>query len=282
MADWSRKEVDAIVADYFAMLRAYVAGETVNKSAHRRALLELLPGRNASSIEFKHANITAALNDLGVPGIDGYKPRGNYQSLLLEVASEKLRADGELALLLENSVTAEASAPAKMAAFSPWEDPPVRAEKILLDRLRESDPRRTTRITHVDYLGREAQNASLGRQGELFVLDLEQRRLWQAGKNRLAGRVEHVAASGDGHGYDIRSYETDGRERLIEVKNTAFSKTTPFFVTRNELEVSRARANEYHLYRVFKFRTTPKLFSLNGALDKVCELDPVQFSGRVA
>src|SRR6185369_12997206 len=49
---------------------------------HRRSLAPNLAGRSDGSIEFKHANISAVLTGLGLPYIEGYKPRGNYQSLL--------------------------------------------------------------------------------------------------------------------------------------------------------------------------------------------------------
>jgi hypothetical protein len=34
--DWTRTEVEAIVADYFAMLTDELRGEEVNKAAHNR------------------------------------------------------------------------------------------------------------------------------------------------------------------------------------------------------------------------------------------------------
>ena len=45
----------------------------------------------------------------------------------------------------------------------------------------------------VDYLRQEAANASLGAAGELFVLEFERARLLAVGKDRLAGKVEHVS-----------------------------------------------------------------------------------------
>ncbi|MBU0464027.1 MAG: DUF3883 domain-containing protein [Proteobacteria bacterium] len=56
---------------------------------------------------------------------------------------------------------------------------------------------------------------------------------------------------------------------------------TPFFVTKNELGFSTKNSSYYNLYRVFSFRKTPKLFMLQGRLDKVCTLDAVQFRARV-
>jgi Protein NO VEIN, C-terminal len=40
-----------------------------------------------------------------------------------------------------------------------------------------------------------------------------------------------------------------GRERLVEVKTTAYGRETPFFVTRNEVEVSGKQDDQYFLYR---------------------------------
>lgn len=80
--DWSEEEVLATVEDYFDMLRAEAAGEPYNKSEHNRALRQLLNGRSKSSVELKHQNISAVLDALGLPYINGYKPRGNSQLLL--------------------------------------------------------------------------------------------------------------------------------------------------------------------------------------------------------
>lgn len=85
--DWSREEVEATVADYLAMLASELAGVHYNKAAQRRELAKLLDNRSEQAIEFKHANISAVLIDLGFPYIPGYKPRSNYQQLLYEVVS---------------------------------------------------------------------------------------------------------------------------------------------------------------------------------------------------
>ena len=125
---------------------------------------------------------------------------------------------------------------------------------------------------------REAQNSSLGLAGEKFALDVEHRRLWEAGERRLAERIEHVSLTrGDGLGYDIHSFELDGRDRVIEVKTTSFGAMTPFFASSREVAVSEERAPEFKLYRVFKFRDAPRMFVLSGALRETCVLDAVQY-----
>ncbi len=86
---------------------------------------------------------------------------------------------------------------------------------------------------------------------------------------------------GDGLGYDIESFNGDGSPRLIEVKTTGSGKHFPFYVTANEVRVSRDHAPRYHLYRVFDFARAPRLYQLNGALDDVCRLEASTFVARV-
>lgn len=109
----------------------------------------------------------------------------------------------------------------------------------------------------------------------------EHRRRLGAGK--LAGKIEHTAKTrGDAEGYDILSFEASGRERLIEVKTTKYGRETPFFVSGNELRVSEDCAALYHLYRLFAFRDSPRLFTLPGALSRTCKLEPRSFIATVA
>ena len=70
--DWGADELDAIVADYFAMLALERAGQAYVKS-HRAAALMAEVGRTHRSVEFKHMNISAALTRLGVPSIRGHR-----------------------------------------------------------------------------------------------------------------------------------------------------------------------------------------------------------------
>ena len=66
-------------------------------------------------------------------------------------------------------------------------------------------------------LQRAAEN---GRLGEEYVFASEQTRLQRARRPDLAEQVQWVHRDSVSEGYDILSYETDGRERRIEVKAT--------------------------------------------------------------
>ena len=135
----------------------------------------------------------------------------------------------------------------------------------------------------VNYLELEARNSALGLAGEQFILAYEKARLIAADREALALRIEHVSKEvGDAEGFDIRSFDASGADRLIEVKTTKHGRDTPFFVSRNEVRVSQSRSEQYHLYRLFEFKVDPRLFMLRGALSSTCTLDPTNFIATVA
>lgn len=274
--DWSRQEVEAAVADYLHMLTQELAGQTYNKTTHRKALAAKLNSRSDGSIERKHQNISAVLIELGCPYISGYKPLPNYQRLLFEVVSAHLAQDkafdraalgaveqqfvpllgGDLVHLLEE--------PPKLELHA--DRPAYRAARIAVQR---------------DYIAREAANRSLGEAGESLAVAYERDRLRRAGQRRLSERVEHVARDkGDGLGYDVLSYEVSGEPRFIEVKTTTFGKNTPFYISRNEVEFSDEAGSQFRLYRIFEFRRQPRMFALEGPVKNKCVLDPLTYIAR--
>jgi len=268
--DWSAEEVELIVADYLQMLTLELTGQAFSKAAHRRQLQAKLSDRSEASIEFKHRNISAILIELDFPYIAGYKPSSHYQALLTTVVSAQIRQSRVLDDAALAAVQQPAIAPLVEDFSRVRADPPIR-------ELRASEPIEpfTFNAAKRDYLAREAHNQALGLAGEIFVVSFERWRLAQLGESKLGEKVEHVSQSrGDGLGYDVLSYEADGREKLIEVKTTSFGKETPFFVTSRELVQSKRESEKFHLYRLFDFRRTPRLFSLQGSLERHCILDP--------
>jgi len=89
---WDWLECEAVVADYFAMLKYELKGERYNKTQCRRNLQPKLNDRSEGAIEFKHQNISAILIELGYPYIAGYKPAFNYQQQLKEVVRMRFNA----------------------------------------------------------------------------------------------------------------------------------------------------------------------------------------------
>jgi len=271
--DWSREEAEAIVADYLQMLTLELAGQNYSKTVHRRKLQEKLQDRSDASIEFKHGNISAVMIDLGIPYIRGYKPRSNYQTLLATVVADQVRGKTTLDKVALAAVEQPALVPALTDFAKVKSDAPQKQNRAA----EVSNPLLFNPIKR-DYLEREAQNMSLGLAGEEFIVQFEHWRLIQLGQTRLADKVDHVSQSkGDGLGYDVLSFDGDGKERFIEVKTTTFGRDTPFFVARGELALSHGAKDQFHLYRLFEFRRAPRLFDLKGSLDRHCVLDPVTY-----
>jgi hypothetical protein len=278
MSDWNRDEVEAVVADYLAMLRKELMAEPYVKAEHNRQLREGSVARSKGSVEFKYQNISAVLANFGQPYIAGYKPRNNYQQLLEQVVLEHLEEDPDYFLRLWDSPLLSP----KKAGDTPLlldlvvEPPPEPARRV-------NDHERAARIAAIDFVARDAANRALGQLGEEWVLEFEQRRLHDRdGRPDLAKRVEWSSRiRGDGLGYDITSFDASGDSRLIEVKTTGLGKAFPFFVSPNELRVSQKEAPRYHLYRVFEFGTRPRMFMLQGSLNAHCELAPSQYRAQI-
>lgn len=279
-ADWTLEEVELIVADYFAMLAAELTGQSYSKAEHNRRLQQST-GRSKGSIEFKHQNISAVLVNFRQPFISGYLPRQNYQSLLERAVLTWLAdhprffegvADGPV---LAPSVAP--ALPANRPVSELVEKPPESIDTILDE---PAEP--ATRFYRIDFVRRDAENRRLGKMGEEFVVEFERRRLGdEAGRPDLASRVDWISSTrGDGAGYDVQSFNDDGSARLIEVKTTGLGKYFPFFVSANEVRVSERRADAYHLYRLFDFSREPRLYTLQGALARTCDLEPTQYRAR--
>jgi hypothetical protein len=265
--DWSSAELDAIVADYFAMLRAEQARQPYNKTAHRKALMAEVH-RSDGSIEFKHQNISAVLTQLGLPRINGYKPAWNFQGAIADAIWRFLKTQPD-PVPFALAPSTDLSDPALLFVEAPPAPPPMSATaKRAYERVaRKFDPAL-----------RDQMNQVLGLAGERHIFEFEQRKLFNLGRRDLAKKVRWVSqADGDGLGYDIRSYEEDGSERWIEVKTTRGGNATPFYLTRNENEVAKERPDVFRLYRLYDFSKTPRLFALTPPLEQLLTLEPLTF-----
>lgn len=243
------------------MLDAELSRRPYVKSHHSAAVMERI-GRTHRSVEFKHQNISAVLEELGMSWIPGYKPKRNYQSAIFGAIDRYLSARGDLSY--QPLPTALLHIAEEATVFT---EPPPLKEKI------ERPQQLAQLIRKFDPVERDFRNRSLGKAGEEFVLGVERNRLIEAERPDLAKKVRWVAAEdGDGAGYDILSFEAAGKERLIEVKTTNGAARTPFFLTRNEHETAKARADSWQLYRVHLFAQTPRIFTLTPPLEKFVHL----------
>ena len=281
---WSDSEIEAIVGNYFAMLELEQQGIKYVKAHHRRDLKERVE-RTDGSIERKHMNISAVLNALGLPYIGGYQPLRNYQRALFEAVEAHLKEHRHVhAFLAGESLTAAHDAtsrgglalaglefeepPGPPAGPQPGQGLPDEIERII----RRFEPPAE----------RDARNRRLGQAGEALVFDSERSRLQEIGRDDLAEKVRWVARDdGDGYGYDILSFAGQGadphEERLLEVKTTTGSSTTPFYITSNELEVSKKHHAVFRVVRLYDFHRRTRAYRLRPPLEEQVRLTPAVY-----
>ena len=257
--------------DYFAMLGQELCGERYNKAEHRRGLGSKLSNRNEGSIEFKHQNISAILVEMGLPYIQGYRPRFNYQQQLRKVVLAYVMAHQDN---VKNIARVAEATDILAPTQTDWAkvldlDPPRRIASI-------RELRRKYLPNIVNYAEREHKNRKLGELGEAFVIEYERYRLNKSGRPDLAKEVEWSSDErGDGLGYDVRSFNPRQDEELfIEVKTTISGKDQPFFISENEVAFSKERADQFSLYRVYGFRKSPRIFRLEGEVNQHVRLQP--------
>lgn len=260
--DWSDEQNDAIVADYFVMLADDIAGRPYSKARHNR-LLQGDIDRPRGSIEYKHQNISAVLKGLGEDWIPGYKPAFNFQASLVDAVVRWLNLHPDWLAPVARAAVGPPQAALQEEAILWIGPPPTHSNAPPPDELEQM----TAIARKYDVAERDARNRLLGRAGEERVLVHERASLLSAGRPDLAERIRWVShVDGDGAGYDILSFDLDGRDRLIEVKTTNGWERTPFHITRNELAVAEERRADWRLVRLWNFSREPKAFELQPPL----------------
>ena len=190
---WTDDENDLIVADYFAMLAADLAGRPYIKAEHNRRLRTRLD-RSRPSIEFKHRNISAVLKGLGETWLTGYLPAFNVQMSLAEAVARWLHRHPEFqnpAPFLDQPPNTPQTAQLVI------ELPPTLRNHPPPDELDQMQ----AIARKFDVAARAERNRALGRAGEERVLAHERATLTDVGRADLARHVRWVSdEDGDGAG----------------------------------------------------------------------------------
>jgi hypothetical protein len=263
--NWTAEELDLIISDYFLMLRDEARGISFNKAQHNRDLRRKID-RTEGSIEFKHQNISAVLQLLGLPRIRGYLPAANFQTALIP-AIDRYVSRNPTVLHPENAISGFAERPS-LFVESALTLVPVTPRREDIERL----------VRKFNPVERDFRNRKLGRDGEELVLQFERQRLLQFDRSDLARKIRWISEEdGDGAGYDILSFDERGKERFLEVKTTVGSDVTPFYITRNELSLSSERPEAFRLCRVFDFTRHPRMFELAPPLESFVHLSPLSY-----
>mgnify|MGYP000910290467 CR=1 FL=1 len=81
LSDWSESHNNVVVKIYFEMLSKQQSGTVITKSDYRRRA-ERETGRSKGAVEYKFQNISAILDEQGMPWVQGYVPMKSYQQTL--------------------------------------------------------------------------------------------------------------------------------------------------------------------------------------------------------
>lgn len=271
---WTDSEIEAVVAAYFDLLAAELRGERPTKADVVRRLQAMMPARSTGSIEFKLSNISAVLDEIHEPWIDGYKPYHNYQGALKAAVLDRINRSHRVGEVMAEYVANSLPAPTRVPRAT--EDFLVPPPSVARRERRSSIGITTGAFGAL----RDLQNRQLGRAGEEYVLEAERQSLSRHGRRDLADKVEWTAdVRGDGAGYDIASFRPDGSDLHIEVKTTNLGVRTPFHITRWEVAVSSIERDRWSLYRLFDFKSDPRMYRLDGPVEESARLEPTVFVG---
>ncbi|MBU1538222.1 MAG: DUF3883 domain-containing protein [Alphaproteobacteria bacterium] len=284
--DWNDEELDQIVRTYFAILDGIPTASRGFKADMKRALDDKIK-RGIGSIDFKLGNLSHIATQIGLPQLPGFAPApkaqkgriyaafDRYVSTHPEVLADDAFLSTPRVKLETNGRARNNPGPPDQPAASMMALLPIEPIPPLSDVQRTRPDGLVRLIRKFDPASRDERNRILGRIGEKHILGHEIARLVAAERMDLAKQVEWTSdVYGDGAGYDIKSFEPDGSDRLIEVKATKGGAGTDFFLTRTELEVSNERPDAWRLYRLHSLPTKPRFFILAAPLEHSVRLRP--------
>lgn len=127
-----------------------------------------------------------------------------------------------------------------------------------------------------DYLAKNKEQKELGDAGENLVLKREREYLRSKNKEEEAQKVRLKLP---GEGFDVLSFDLQGRPRYIEVKTTTGDEHTPFFISQNEIDFMR-RHPEYCIYRVYNYnkeKNNGLFFEISNDTESQLLMEPVNY-----
>lgn len=117
---------------------------------------------------------------------------------------------------------------------------------------------RRLKLTREELLEIKRRCDEIGLEGERWGLAYERRRLIRAKRSDLANKISWVSQTYPYEGYDIASFEADGRQRFIEVKTT-ISNSKRFEISDSEWRRAGELKDRYYVYRITSISTAPAL-----------------------
>lgn len=142
------------------------------------------------------------------------------------------------------------------------------------DRIRSKDG--------IDYSDQQKRNQEIGDIGEKLVLANEIDKARNGGlSEELVSQIRRVSLESDDYGFDILSFDQNGKEHYIEVKTTkASSNSLMFVLTQNELDHARKYGSAYSIVMVFDVEQNPRIWDMgNPFVSEPCKVNikPIKY-----
>lgn len=139
---WSAIELRSCVVAYRRLLDAEEEGVALSKAKVRRKTLGAgLVGRTAGAYEYRMQNISAVLNELGLPTLVGYKPLGNVGSskdTLIALIREVWKESDEATMPTDDFALFESRAARLAGKYAEGNFPPPKGQRNVLVSSREA------------------------------------------------------------------------------------------------------------------------------------------------
>lgn len=215
--------------------------------------------------------------DLKTEGRCGWENYRAFNAAIREVRT-RLHAEG-----LTDASLLDAHSFCWILAREPLEHDPAKAIKPAL--MRDFDGKLHAAVEKAKYspkddseirdMRKKAEKChASGEIAEEIAIKAERNRLAIGGRSDLAAKVESVA-NRPGLGYDLKSFELNGAERCIEVKNVSNGKR--FFLSEGEWLNSRERPNYWFYLVSGAGAKKEEVTMLPAELLKKSHLQPVQY-----
>lgn len=131
------------------------------------------------------------------------------------------------------------------------------------------------------FLEKHKKNIFFGNIAEERVFEEEKKRLIKAGKSNLASDVEWTSRKNMSAGYDIRSFEVDGKTKYIEVKAASGNlNQLSFILSDPEFQKSRELPNYFIYCVLFKKSEIDRIIAIPSEKVDTSYLKPLNY--RVA
>ena len=134
-----------------------------------------------------------------------------------------------------------------------------------------------------DFRKLQERKYEIGQLGEKYIVKYERQNLIKIGRNDLADKVRRISEEDIGAGYDILSFDINGKSKYIEVKTTTGTGST-FELTANELHSAEKLGKQYWLYFVRDIGGTPKVTKISNPseqIGKLIDIRPTAYTVRL-